>query len=78
MPALDKPDSQLTTDDRQMALSLGPSRGPQIRRVAAALTAVRYSCSVEQFIGWLLVGADDLGRGLLPRSGPDHAARATS
>ena len=76
MPALDKHDTPLpTTTVKWRFPSVHPGR-PQIRcdrRRRRPRSSILVALS--HFLGWLLVGADDLGRGLLPRSGAHHAAR---
>ena len=74
MPDLDKTDSPLPTTTVKWRF---PSIHPEGRKyvVGAAFVTLVVYLAVSHFLGWLLVGADDLGRDLLPRSGADDAAR---
>ena len=73
MTALEKPDSHLTTVKWRF-----PSVHPEGRKFARD-RRLRWRCSSSAArLGYLRLAAgrpDDLGRGLLPRPDPDHAAR---
>ena len=76
MPDLDKPDSHLTTVKWRF-----PSVHPEGRKfVVIAGVRSRWSTYMPgQPFPRLAAGRpDDLGRGLLPRSDPHHAARIPS
>ena len=77
LDTIDKPDSPLATTVKWRF----PSVHPEGRKfVVIARRSRRCSASswAGTFLGWLLIGADDLGRGLLPRSDPRPRRAATS
>ena len=72
MARLDKPDSHLTTVKWRF-----PSVHPEGRKftlIAAFVDLGRLTALVSRFLRLAAGRPDDLGRGLLPRSDPHHAA----